>query len=300
MTTGPCLLWDPGQYDDATRFHQDARPFFLMAGPNVIQSEEHALSMCRQIKEVTDELGIEFVFKSSFDKANRTSATSFRGPGMDEGLRILEKVKTTYGVPIVTDIHESYQAERVGRVADVIQIPAFLCRQTDLLVAAANTGRIINIKKGQFCGPSIMKHSANKCRAAGNPNVMVCERGTTFGYGDLVVDPRNLVLMRDANCPVVADVTHSLQQPGGRTSEGGAISSGGTRGLIPTIARTCVACGVDGLFMEVHDNPDSSPVDAPTQWPIEHLKPLVKELTDIARATKGRCATAASCFGPTS
>ncbi|GAB4814236.1 hypothetical protein N2152v2_001282 [Parachlorella kessleri] len=265
-----------------------SQPFFLMAGPNVIQSEEHCMKMCRLIKSVTDSLGLKLVFKSSFDKANRTSATSFRGPGMEEGLRVLKKVKETYGVPIITDIHESWQAEKVAEVADILQIPAFLCRQTDLLVAAAKTGKIIHIKKGQFCASSVMRNSAEKCRAAGNPNVMVCERGSMFGYSDLVVDPRNLVFMRDAGCPVTADITHSLQQPAGRALEGGAVASGGLRDMIPAISRMAVAVGVDGLFMEVHDNPDSSPVDGPTQWPLRHLRRLLVELLAIAKASHGR------------
>ncbi|KDD75608.1 DAHP synthetase I [Helicosporidium sp. ATCC 50920] len=263
-------------------------PFFLMAGPNVIESEEHCLKMCKVIKSVTDSLGIKLVFKSSFDKANRTSATSFRGPGMEEGLRILKKVKDTYDVPIITDIHESWQAEKVAAVADIIQIPAFLCRQTDLLVAAARTGKVIQIKKGQFCAASVMRNSAEKCRHAGNPNVLVCERGTMFGYSDLIVDPRNFELMRDANCPVTADVTHSLQQPAGRALEGGGVASGGMRELIPTVARTAVVCGVEGIFMEVHDNPTASPVDGPTQWPLRHLRRLLEELIAIAQATKAK------------
>ncbi|PSC67650.1 2-dehydro-3-deoxyphosphooctonate aldolase [Micractinium conductrix] len=263
-------------------------PFFLMAGPNVIQSEEHCLKMCRQIKAVTDSLGLKLVFKSSFDKANRTSASSFRGPGMEEGLRVLQKVKDTFGVPIITDIHEAWQAEKVAQVADIIQIPAFLCRQTDLLVAAAKTGKVIQIKKGQFCAPSVMRNSAEKCRAAGNPNVLVCERGTMFGYSDLIVDPRNFVFMRDAGCPVTADVTHALQQPAGRPLEGGGVASGGLRDMIPAIARTAVACGVDGLFMEVHDDPTTSPVDGPTQWPLRHLRRLLLELIAVAQASKGK------------
>jgi 2-dehydro-3-deoxyphosphooctonate aldolase (KDO 8-P synthase) len=264
-----------------------SKPFFLLAGPNVIQSEEHVHKMCRQIKAVTDSLGIEFVFKASFDKANRTNASSFRGPGMEEGLRVLQSVKDTFGVPIVTDIHEPYQAEPVGKVADILQIPAFLCRQTDLIVAAAKTGKIVNVKKGQMCAASVMRNTAEKCRQAGNPNVMVCERGTMFGYTDLVVDPRNLVWMRDAQCPVVADVTHALQQPAGKAIAGGGVASGGLRELIPTVARTCVAVGVDGLFMEVHDDANSSPVDGPTQWPLKHLRRLLTELVAIANASKG-------------
>ncbi|EIE27034.1 hypothetical protein COCSUDRAFT_34662 [Coccomyxa subellipsoidea C-169] len=259
-----------------------------MAGPNVIQSEEHVLKLARQIKAITDKLGLTLVFKSSFDKANRTSATSFRGPGLEEGLRVLQKVKDLYGLPIITDIHEASQAEAVGKVADIIQIPAFLCRQTDLLVAAAKTGKVVQIKKGQFCAPSVMRNSAEKVRSAGNPNVLVCERGTMFGYTDLVVDPRNLVLMRDAGCPVTCDVTHALQQPAGKPLKGGGVASGGLRDLIPSIARTAVAVGVDGLFMEVHDDPTTSPVDGPTQWPLRHFEELLKELIDIATVTKGK------------
>jgi 2-dehydro-3-deoxyphosphooctonate aldolase (KDO 8-P synthase) len=231
---------------------------------------------------------------------------------MAEGLKILEKVKVAYDLPIVTDVHESSQCEAVGKVADIIQIPAFLCRQTDLLVAAAQTGKIINIKKGQFCAPSVMENSAEKIRLAGNPNVMVCERGTMFGYNDLIVDPRNFEWMREANCPVVADITHSLQQPAGKKLDGGGVASGGLRELIPCIARTAVAVGVDGIFMEVHDDPLSAPVDGPTQWvsfmsysmftkvsisflqwceyscvfplskPLRHLEELLEELIAIA------------------
>lgn len=197
-------------------------------------------------------------------------------------------MKETFGVPIITDIHEASQAAKVAEVADIIQIPAFLCRQTDLLVAAAKTGKVIQIKKGQFCAASVMRNSAEKCRAAGNPNVLVCERGTMFGYSDLIVDPRNFVLMRDAGCPVTADITHALQQPAGKPLEGGGVASGGLRDLIPAVARTAVAVGVDGIFMEVHDHPDSSPVDGPTQWPLRHFRRLLVELIDIAKATKGK------------
>ena len=268
---------------------KSASPFFLMAGPNVIQSEEHIFRMCRSIKRITDEVGIPLVFKSSFDKANRTSAKSFRGPGMDEGLKILRAAKTTFDVPIVTDVHDACQAEPVGSVADVIQIPAFLCRQTDLLTAAAKTGRVVNVKKGQFCAASVMRNSVDKIRNAGNERVMVCERGTMFGYGDLVVDPRNLVWMRDADCPIVADVTHALQQPAGLAIDAnGCVASGGLRELIPTVARSCVAVGVDGVFMEVHDDPNSSPVDGPTQWPLRNFEKLLRELKAIAEVTKGK------------
>ncbi|MBM55631.1 MAG: 3-deoxy-8-phosphooctulonate synthase [Euryarchaeota archaeon] len=267
---------------------KSSQPFFLMAGPNVIQSEEHIFAMCRELKRVTDELDVPFIFKSSFDKANRTSITSFRGPGIDEGLRILQAVKTTFDLPIVTDIHMEAQAEPVSAVADVMQIPAFLCRQTDLLLAAGRTGRVINIKKGQFCAPSVMRNSAKKVFSTGNVNVLLCERGSTFGYSDLVVDMRNIPLMRDAGCPIIADVTHSLQKPAGLAGQDGAVASGGSRELIPTIARSCVAAGVDGLFMEVHNDPNSSPVDGPTQWPLRHFPELLAELKAIALTTKAR------------
>ena len=259
-----------------------------MAGPNVVESEDHALGMCRELSRMCGELDIPFVYKSSFDKANRTSMSSFRGPGLDDGLRVLKQVKQAFDVPIVTDIHGEDQAHRVSQVADVIQIPAFLCRQTDLLLAAGRTGRVINIKKGQFCGPSVMRNSVQKVFSTGNRNVLVCERGTMFGYSDLILDPRNIILMRDTGCPVVADVTHSLQQPTGICQPGGVVSSGGLRNLIPTIARTCVATGVDGIFMEVHNDPTSSPVDAATQWPLRHFSELLRELKAIALATNGR------------
>ncbi|TVU51404.1 hypothetical protein EJB05_02834 [Eragrostis curvula] len=245
-----------------------AQPFFLLARPNVIESEEHVMKMAKHIKGITTKLGIPLVFKSSFDKANRTSSKSFRGPGLEEGLKILEKVKATYDLPVVTDVHESHQCQSVGRVADIIQIPAFLCRQTDLLVAAAKTGKIINVKKGQFCAPSVMINSAEKIRLAGNPNVMVCERD------DLIVDPRNIEWLREANCPVAIDRvlcisgSFCFQVNPKLISEldGGSVASGGLRELIPCIARTSVAVGVDGIFME----------------PLRNLEELLEELIAIA------------------
>lgn len=284
----PKKLYDAMEESKLFKELKAAQPFFLFCGPNVVESQDHLFKMCRQIKQVTDQLGVKLIFKSSFDKANRTSASSFRGHGMDEGLRCLDAVKTQFNVPIITDIHDATQAEPVARVADVLQIPAFLCRQTDLLVAAGRTGRVIHIKKGQFCASSVMRNCAEKIRSVGNPNVLVCERGTMFGYNDLVVDPRNMVTMRDANCPVVADVTHALQQPAGKQLEGGGVASGGLRELIPTIARTCVACGADGIFMEVHDDPANAPVDGPTQWPLRNFKPLLEELLELGRVTRGK------------
>ena len=265
-----------------------ARPFFLFAGPNVIESRDHCLRMATAIAAVAERLQLEYVFKASFDKANRTSLGSYRGPGLEEGLRTLEAVKTQVGVPIITDIHEPGQAALVAEVADVLQIPAFLCRQTDLVAAAAASGRVLHIKKGQWCDASVMRAAADKARAAGNSEVIVCERGTQFGYGDLLFDPRNLVWLRRAGGLVTADVTHSLQQPGGLTSSAGERSAGGLRELIPTVARTAVACGVDGIFMEVHDEPEKSLCDAPTQWPLDHLEGLLQECRDIAQASRWR------------
>lgn len=265
-----------------------ARPFFLFAGPNVIESREHCLRMAHAIAAVADRLKLEWVFKVSFDKANRTSLGSYRGPGLDEGLRTLEDVKRLVGVPVVTDIHNAEQAARVAEVADVLQIPAFLCRQTDLLSAAARTGRVVHIKKGQWCDASVMAAAADKVRAAGGTELIVCERGTQFGYGDLIFDPRNLVWMRRTGGLVSADVTHSLQQPSGRVGPAGEIAAGGLRELIPTVARTACAAGVDGLFMEVHDDPTNSRCDAPTQWPLRHLTSLLEECRDIAQASRWR------------
>jgi len=265
-----------------------ARPFFLLAGPNVIESQDHCLRMADAICTITNSLNIEFVFKASFDKANRTALSSPRGPGLDEGVRILERVRDQVGVPIITDIHEPGQATAVAEVADILQIPAFLCRQTDLLTAAAKTGRVLHIKKGQWCDASVMKAAADKVRAAGNSDVIVCERGTQFGYGDLIFDPRNLAWLREAGGLVSADVTHSLQQPGGRISADGDRAAGGLRELIPSIARTAAAAGVDGLFVEVHDNPDASLCDAPTQWPLWHCRALLEECAGIAAASRWR------------
>ncbi|XP_058218552.1 2-dehydro-3-deoxyphosphooctonate aldolase isoform X2 [Rhododendron vialii] len=251
-----------------------SKPFFLMAGPNVIESEEHVMRMANHIKAITSKLGLQLVFKSSFDKANRTSFKSFRGPGLVEGLKILEKVKVAYDIPIVTDVHESIQCEAVGRVADIIQIPAFLCRQTDLLVAAAETGKIVNIKKGQFCAPSMI----HTCRSW----QILLKRLDSL-------EMKMLWSVREELClAIVADVTHSLQQPARRKLEGGGVASGGLRELIPCIARTAVAVGVDGIFMEVHDDPLRAPVDGPTQWPLHHLEELLEELIAIAGVSKGK------------
>lgn len=251
-----------------------------------MESEQHAFEMAQRVKEIGVNLGIEIVYKSSYDKANRTSVKSYRGPGIEEGLRVLAKVKERFDVPIITDVHDVTQVERAAQVADVLQIPAFLCRQTDLLVAAGKTQRVINVKKGQFAAAQTMLHAATKVMDAeggNNPNVCLCERGSTFGYGDLVVDVRNLVRMREAGVPVVQDVTHSVQQPGGLGN-----ATGGLREFVPTIARAAVATGVDGLFFEVHDNPSKALSDGPNSWPVQHFEELLRELRDIAAATKGK------------
>eukprot|EP00013_Stygamoeba_regulata_P009883 CAMPEP_0177671040 /NCGR_PEP_ID=MMETSP0447-20121125/24448_1 /TAXON_ID=0 /ORGANISM="Stygamoeba regulata, Strain BSH-02190019" /LENGTH=287 /DNA_ID=CAMNT_0019178319 /DNA_START=34 /DNA_END=897 /DNA_ORIENTATION=+ len=275
-------------FDPAALFAtlQAADPFFVLAGPCVVENREHALFMARELKAISERVGVPFVYKSSFDKANRTSVASYRGPGMADGIQVLKEVKETTGLPIVTDIHESYQAPIVAEVADVLQIPAFLCRQTDLLVAAAKTGKIINIKKGQFASADVMEAAANKIRQSGNPRVMLCERGTTFGYGDLIVDPRNLVRMRSNDTMVVQDVTHSVQQPASLKD-----ASGGLRHFIPTIARTAAAVGVNGFFFEVHNKPEEALSDGPNNWYLDEFEALLVELKAIAAATKGRTKT---------
>ncbi|GBC84174.1 2-dehydro-3-deoxyphosphooctonate aldolase [bacterium HR11] len=253
-------------------------PFFLLAGPCVIESLEHCLFMAEAVADVARRLGIPYVFKASFDKANRTSIRSFRGPGLREGLAVLAEVKRRVGVPIVTDIHEAWQAEPAAEVADVLQIPAFLCRQTDLIVAAARTGRVVNLKKGQFMAPEDMLHAVEKVRSTGNEQVMVTERGTTFGYHDLVVDFRSLVVLRRAGVVTVYDATHSLQRPAGAGDR-----SGGLRDLIAPLARAAVAVGIDGLFMEVHDRPEQALSDAATQFPLDRLAGLLSDLVRIAQ-----------------
>jgi len=253
-------------------------PFFLLAGPCVIESLEHCLTMAEAIAGVARRLGIPYVFKASFDKANRTSLRSFRGPGLREGLAVLAEVKRRVGVPVITDIHETWQAEPVAEVADVLQIPAFLCRQTDLIVAAARTGRVVNLKKGQFMAPEDMLHAVEKVRSTGNDRVMVTERGTTFGYHDLVVDFRSLVVLRRAGVVTVYDATHSLQRPAGAGDR-----SGGLRDMIAPLARAAVAVGIDGLFMEVHDRPEQALSDAATQFPLDRLEGLLSDLVRIAQ-----------------
>jgi 2-dehydro-3-deoxyphosphooctonate aldolase (KDO 8-P synthase) len=255
------------------------KDFFLIAGPCVIESRDHVLFMARELKKATAEAGIAFIFKASFDKANRSSIQSFRGAGIEAGLRILGEARREVGVPILTDIHEADQAETVAKVVDVLQIPAFLCRQTDLIVAAAKTGRIVNVKKGQFLAPWEMKNVVDKAREAGSSRFMLTERGASFGYNNLVVDFRSFPIMRTFGCPVIFDVTHSLQLPGGQGQ-----SSGGQPQYIPQLARAGVAAGVDGLFMEVHDNPAKALSDGPNALDLSLLRPLLQQLARLRAA----------------
>ena len=256
-------------------------PFVLIAGPCVIESEAHALELAGRLREITARLSVPFVFKASYDKANRTSGRSFRGPGLDEGLRVLAAVKARVGVPILTDIHEPSHAAPAADVADILQIPAFLCRQTDLLVAAAKTGRIVNIKKGQFLAPDDVRHAVAKVRDAGNERVVVTERGTSFGYHNLVVDMRAFPMMRENGVPVVFDVTHSLQLPGG----GDGVTAGLAQYIEP-LASAGVAAGVDGVFMEVHEEPARAKSDAQNALRLELLEPLLQRLTAIDAIVK--------------
>jgi 2-dehydro-3-deoxyphosphooctonate aldolase (KDO 8-P synthase) len=259
------------------------RPFVLIAGPCVIESESGALDLAERLAEITRRLRVPFVFKASYDKANRTSIRSFRGPGLEEGLRVLDRIKTRVGVPVLTDIHETTHAAPAAAVADILQIPAFLSRQTDLLVAAAKTGRIVNIKKGQFMAPDDMRHAVAKVLDAGNPRAMVTERGTTFGYHDLVVDMRAFPIMRAQGIPVVFDVTHSLQRPGG----GDGVTTGLAEYIEP-LASAGVAAGVDGVFMEVHENPARALSDAQNALRFDLLEPLLRRLTAIDAVVKRR------------
>jgi len=270
--------------------HIGSGNLFLIAGPCVIESEEHAVRMAEIIKGVTRALGVPFIFKASYDKANRTSIRSFRGPGVKEGLRILRKIKDEVGVLVLTDVHEVADIGWVAEVADVLQIPAFLCRQTDLVVAAALSGRAINIKKGQFVSPWDMRHAVEKCREAGNPQIFLTERGSSFGYNNLVVDMRSLAIMRKF-APVVFDATHSVQLPSAQSGDGGPAVSGGQPEFIPVLARAAVAAGVDGVFLEVHDKPKDAKSDGANALESTKLREVLKELLavrqalDVARAT---------------
>ncbi|VAW76067.1 2-Keto-3-deoxy-D-manno-octulosonate-8-phosphate synthase, partial [hydrothermal vent metagenome] len=258
-------------------------PFFLIAGPCVIESEELALSTASDLKQITTELGIPFIYKSSFDKANRSSADSFRGPGIEAGLRILQKVKNDLQVPVLTDVHEDTPLDEVAAVVDVLQTPAFLCRQTNFIQNVARTGKPVNIKKGQFLAPWDMKNVVDKARAAGNDQIMVCERGVSFGYNNLVSDMRSLAAMRDTGAPVVFDATHSVQLPGGQGNV-----SGGQREYVPVLARAAIAAGVAGIFMETHPDPSKAMSDGPNAWPLGQMKTLLETLKMLDDAVKSR------------
>ncbi len=252
------------------------KPLFVMAGPCVIESEELALETAGYLKEICKKLAINFIYKSSFDKANRSSISSFRGLGVEKGLKILEKVKMQVGVPVVTDVHEDTPLAEVASVVDVLQTPAFLCRQTNFIQNVASLAKPVNIKKGQFLAPWDMQNVVDKAKATGNDKIMVCERGVSFGYNNLVSDMRSLKIMRDTGCPVVYDATHSVQLPGG----GGNVSSG-QRDLIPTLARAAVAAGVAGVFLETHPDPDKALSDGPNSWPIAKIEHLLTQLIEI-------------------
>ncbi len=259
------------------------RPLFLIAGPDTLESEQLCLDVAGTLKEHTARLGMPYVFKGSFDKANRSSGASYRGPGMEEGLRILEAVKKRIGVPVLTDVHEDTPLAEVAAVVDVIQTPAFLCRQTNFIRNAASQGRPLNIKKGQFLSPWEMKNVVDKAMSTGNRQIMVCERGFSFGYNNLVVDMRGLAVMRDTGCPVVFDATHSVQLPGGQGS-----SSGGQREFIPVLARAAAGAGVAGVFMETHPRPDEALCDGPNSWPLALMGELLETLVGIDRLVKNK------------
>ncbi len=260
------------------------RPLFLIAGPCVVESREMAMDTAGNLKEMTAALGIPFIYKSSYDKANRSSSKSFRGLGMDTGLQILAEVRKQIGVPVLTDVHSEDEIAAVAAVVDVLQTPAFLCRQTDFIRAAAMSGKPVNIKKGQFLAPGDMKNVVDKAReASGKDNIMVCERGASFGYNNLVSDMRSLAIMRETNCPVVFDATHSVQLPGGQGT-----SSGGQREFVPVLARAAVATGVAGVFMETHPNPGKALSDGPNAWPLHLMKPLLETLKALDELVKRR------------
>ncbi len=264
------------------------KPFFLMAGPCVIESEEMVMEIAREMKAICDDLGIPYIFKASYDKANRTSVSSFRGPGIEKGLEILARVRETVGVPVVTDVHTEAEVALVAKYVDVLQTPAFLCRQTDFICACARTGKPVNIKKGQFLAPHDMINVIEKARAAAREagvnedNFMCCERGASFGYGNLVSDMRSLAIMRETGAPVVFDATHSVQLPGGNGK-----SSGGNRAFVPVLSRAAVAVGVSGLFMETHPDPQCAKSDGPNMVPLSRMRELLTGLVAIDRVVKG-------------
>ena len=260
----------------------DNNKFLIMAGPNVIESEEHTLNMARQLKKIFSKFpNFQYVFKTSFDKANRTSFNSYRGLGMEKGLKILKKVKDELNLPIITDVHEPYQCKIVSEVADILQIPAFLCRQTDLIKAAAETNKIIHVKKGQFLNANSMLKVVEKLRSFGHTNkIILCERGNMFGYNDLIVDTRNLVWMKGKENLVSMDITHCLQQPAQKMKDG-TVKAGGLREFIPLMGKIAIVSGVDAIFMEVHDRPEEAKCDGPTQWPLDKLEDLLKIFKDL-------------------
>jgi 2-dehydro-3-deoxyphosphooctonate aldolase (KDO 8-P synthase) len=259
------------------------QPLFLIAGPCVVESEGLILDTAGKLKELTSRLGIPFIFKSSFDKANRSSQKSYRGPGMEEGLRILSEVKRQLGLPVLTDVHEDTPMAEVAAVVDVLQTPAFLARQTNFILNVCSQNRPVNIKKGQFLSPWEMQNVVDKARSTGNQQIMVCERGFSFGYNNLVSDMRSLSVMRATGCPVVFDATHSVQLPGGKGT-----ASGGQREFVPVLARAAVAAGVSGIFMETHPDPDKALSDGPNAWPLARMEPLLTTLVELDRAVKSR------------
>jgi 2-dehydro-3-deoxyphosphooctonate aldolase (KDO 8-P synthase) len=257
--------------------------FFLIAGPCVVESESLAIETAGRLRDITADLGVAFIFKSSFDKANRSAATSFRGPGIDEGLRVLAAVREQVQVPVLTDVHEDTPLDAVADVVDVLQTPAFLCRQTNFIMKVAALGKPVNIKKGQFLSPTEMGNVVAKARAAGNQEILVCERGFSFGYNNLVADMRSLAILRDTGCPVVFDATHSVQLPGAQGE-----SSGGQREFVPVLARSAIACGVSGLFMETHPEPNKALSDGPNAWPLALMRPLLETLVELDDVVKSR------------
>lgn len=268
------------------------RPLFLIAGPCVIENEEVVLEIASALRAIAADLQVPLIFKASFDKANRSSAGSFRGPGLERGLRVLERVRADTGLPVLTDVHEDTPIGEVAAVVDVLQTPAFLCRQTDFIARVAGAGRPVNIKKGQFLAPWDMTHVVAKAQAAGNERIMVCERGCSFGYNNLVSDMRGLAVMRTTGCPVVFDATHSVQLPGGRGD-----ASGGQREFVPVLARAAVAAGVAGLFMETHPRPDAALSDGPNAWPLDRVAELLATLIEVDRVVKARPYAEADLLG---
>ena len=256
-------------------------PFFLIAGNCVVESMESAIETAGQLKEITKELGIPFVYKSSFDKANRSSIDGFGGPGLEEGLKILSEVKSQLGVPLITDVHDDSPLDEVADVVDILQTPSFLCRQTNFILNVARQGKPVNIKKGQFLSPHEMQNVVDKARSTGNQEIMVCERGFTFGYNNLISDMRSIPILRNTGCPVIFDATHSVQLPGSKGNK-----SGGAREFVPILARAAIAIGVSGLFMETHKNPDKALSDGPNSWPLDKMRNLLKILVSLDKIAK--------------